>query len=488
MSSPSFDVMTAAEIARQVNGKRISPTEVLEGAIARIEARNPVVNAFVYTAFDEARAAAKALEARLARGENLGALAGVPTAMKDLFGMYPGWPNTIGGIPSLKSNLAEVRSVYPKQVEAAGAIMLGITNSPIFGYRGTTDNPLFGATHNPFDLTRNSGGSSGGSAAAVADGLIPIGGANDGGGSIRIPSAWCGVFGFQSSFGRVPGVVRPNAFEWVSPFVYDGAVARTVEDGALAMAALAAYDSADVLSDRERVDWVGATKRSIKGLRIGFSPDLSMFPVDPKIAAVIGEAVGAFREQGAKIVPLKFDLAYSRQELTEAWMLLVGVRMAGALDGMAADGHDIENTPGDLPDVVLDWVKRARAMTMREIQQHQILRTAIFDAFHRAFDQVNLIVTPTVAAMPVKNGARGETVGPNQINGEAVDPFIGWCLTFFTNMTGNPAASIPAGLVDSLPVGMQIIGPTHGDVNVLAASAAFEQARPWLGIYGTIRR
>jgi amidase len=182
--------MTAAEIARQVNGKRISPTEVLEGAIARIEARNPVVNAFVHTAFDEARAAAKALEARLARGENLGVLAGVPTAMKDLFGMYPGWPNTIGGIPSLKNNLAEVRSVYPKQVEAAGAIMLGITNSPIFGYRGTTDNPLFGATHNPFDLTRNSGGSSGGSAAAVADGLIPIGGANDGGGSIRIPSAW----------------------------------------------------------------------------------------------------------------------------------------------------------------------------------------------------------------------------------------------------------------------------------------------------------
>jgi amidase len=187
-------------------------------------------------------------------------------------------------------------------------------------------------------------------------------------------------------------------------------------------------------------------------------------------------------------VPLKFDLAYSRQELTEAWMLLVGVRMAGALDGMAADGHDIENTPGDLPDVVLEWVKRARAMTMREIQQPQILRTAIFDAFHRAFDQVNLIVTPTVAAMPVKHGARGETVGPNQINGEAVDPLIGWCMTFFTNMTGHPAASIPAGLVDGLPVGMQIIGPTHGDVNVLAASAAFERARPWLGIYDTIRR
>src|ERR1700730_5697169 len=180
-SSPSFEVMTAAEIARQVNGKRISPTEVLEGAIARIEARNPVVNAFVYTAFDEARAAAKTLEARLAEGEHLGVLAGVPTAMKDLLGMYPGWPNTIGGIPSLKNNIARVRSVYPKQVEASGAIMLGITNSPIFGFRATADNPLFGATHNPFDLTRNSGGSSRGSAAAVADGLIPIGGATDGG-------------------------------------------------------------------------------------------------------------------------------------------------------------------------------------------------------------------------------------------------------------------------------------------------------------------
>jgi len=404
--------------------------------------------------------------------------------MKDLFGTYPGWPHTVGGIPSLKNNLAKVRSVYPKQVEASGAIMLGTTNSPIFGFRATADNPLFGATHNPFDVTRNSGGSSGGSAAAVADGLIPIGGANDGGGSIRIPSAWCGVFGFQSSFGRVPQVVRPNAFDWVSPFVYEGAVTRTVEDSALAMMALAAYDPADILSDREQIDWIGATKRPIKGLRIGFSPDLSMFPVDPKISAMIEEAVGAFREQGAEVVPLKFNLAYSRQELTEAWLRLVGVRMAGALDGMAAEGHDIENTPGDLPDVLLGWVKQARAMTVREIQQHQILRTAIFDAFHHAFNQVNLIVTPTVAAMPVKNGARGETVGPDQINGEAVEPLVGWGLTFFTNMTG----SIPAGLVDGLPVGLQIIGPAHGDVNVLAASAAFERARPWLSIYGTIRR
>jgi amidase len=169
-------------------------------------------------------------------------------------------------------------------------------------------------------------------------------------------------------------------------------------------------------------------------------------------------------------------------------MILVGVRMAGALDGMAVDGHDVENTPGDLPDIVLDWVKRARAMTVRETPAAPDPAHGHLRSLPSRFRPGQSHRPPTVAAMPVKNGARGETVGPNHINGEAVDPFIGWCMTFFTNMTGKPAASIPADLVDGLQVGMQIIGPTHRDVDVLAASAAFEQVRPWLAIYETIRR
>src|ERR1700736_1063747 len=248
---------SAADLARRIRRRELSPVDVMTATIERIERRNPSLNAFVHVDFEQAMDRARAAEAAARSDAPLGPLHGVPAAMKDLFDFKPGWPATFGGIRALRHQVIDAYCHFAERMEQAGAILVGKTNAPIMGLRGIADNYLFGVTHNPFDLTRNSGGSSGGSAAVVADGLIPIGGAHDGGGSIRIPSAWCGVFGFQSSFGRVPGVVRPNAFEWVSPFVYDGAVARTVEDGALAMTALAAYDSADVLSDRERVDWVG---------------------------------------------------------------------------------------------------------------------------------------------------------------------------------------------------------------------------------------
>lgn len=483
----SLDDLSAARTAVLVRSGELSPTDALEAAIKRIERRNPSLNALVHTGFDDARRVAKKLERRLAAGEDIGILAGVPTVMKDLFGEYPGWPSTIGGIPALKNHRAQRFSLFPQRMQDAGAIVLGATNSPVLGFRGTCDNELFGPTRNPFDVSRNSGGSSGGSTAAVADGMLAVAGANDGGGSIRIPAAWCGVYGFQPSLGTVPEAVRPNGFDNLSPYIYDGPVSRTVEDAALALSALTTYDPSDPLSVVSSLDWMAQLGRSVAGMKIGLAVNLGVFPVDAKVAAAVTRAAGVFERLGAHVTLIDFPLPYSQQELSALWCTLVAPRMLAGINAFASAGVDLRK-PGQLPAAVLEWIDRARGISLAEIHAAQIVRTAVYDAFETSFQSVDLLLSATVGCMPVKNLAGGKTVGPDSIEGEPVDPLIGWALTYLTNFTGHPAASIPVGLVDGLPLGMQIIGRRRGDGDVLAASAAFEREQPWAPIYEVTRQ
>ena len=218
--------MSATEMAMRIRRRDFSPVEVVDALIARIESRNPSLNAFVFKGFDDARSAAKEAEKALAGGAALGPLHGVPTAIKDLFDFKPGWPFTFGGIRAMKDCVAQWHCPFAERVERAGAIIMGKTNSPTMGLRGTCDNFLFGPTRNPFDVRKNAGGSSGGSAAAVADGLVPFAEGTDAGGSIRIPAAWCNLVGFKASFGRNPVVMRPNAFGGSMPFMGEGPISR----------------------------------------------------------------------------------------------------------------------------------------------------------------------------------------------------------------------------------------------------------------------
>jgi amidase len=220
---------SAAEIAARVKRRELSPVEIVDACIERIAARNPSLNAFVYLGFDDARARARAAEEAVMAGQALGPLHGVPSAIKDLFDFKPGWTSTFGGIPAFKDMLVDLSCVFAERIERAGAILVGKTNSPVMGFRGTCDNYLFGPTRNPFNVAKNSGGSSGGSASAVADGLVSIAEGTDGGGSIRIPSSWCGVYGFKASFGRIPYVSRPNAFGGDVPYLFEGTITLTVE-------------------------------------------------------------------------------------------------------------------------------------------------------------------------------------------------------------------------------------------------------------------
>lgn len=472
--------VSAVEIARRVRAGDVSPGEVLDSTLAAIGQLNSQLNAFVHVGEEDARRTAETTAGSVASGAAVGALAGVPTAMKDLYNMYPGWPSTFGGIPALRDFIPNFATTYPRRMEAAGATVVGATNSPVMGFRGTCDNELFGPTHNPFDLTRNSGGSSGGSAAAVAAGIVPIAGGTDGGGSLRIPAAWSGVFGYQASWGRIPLVIRPNAFAVVAPFAYEGPITRTVADAALAMNALAGFDSADPFSIQGTVDWSAALDSSIEGKRIGYTRDFGVFAVDSRIAAGVEEALSAFEEQGAILVPLDIDLPFDQAELSALWCRMICNGNVGTINGFESLGFSIRD---QLPAQLQEWMRVAEALPVAAAHADQIMRTTIYDMLEGALADVDLIASPTVGALPVPNANDGNTVGPSEIEGIAVDPLIGWCLTYFTNFSGHPAASLPAGLIEGLPFGLQLIGRRYDDFSLMAASARFEEARPWSWIY-----
>ncbi|BCF86688.1 amidase (plasmid) [Rhodococcus qingshengii] len=482
-TSSELALLSAAEISQAVRTGELSPVETTAATIDRIEQRNPTLNAVTYKGYDDARTRARDLESRIVRGEDIGVLAGVPSLMKDLFGFKPGWPATLGGLSALRNTRADTWSTFPARVEAAGSIVVGQTNSPAFGFRGTTDNSTVGPTRNPFCPDRNPGGSSGGSAAAVADGMVSIAGATDGGGSIRIPSAWSGVVGFQPSAGRVPFVTRPNAFG-TSCFLYEGPITRSVEDSALAMTALSGFDPRDPLSLDDTVDFMGALTRGVRGKRIGYTPDYGIFPVEAQVRDTVATAVRVFEELGAIVEPVDFEIAVSQQELSDMWSRTTALGVHETLASLAADGTDLRSeTPQELPASMMQWVDLVPTLTVDDLIRDQRMRTHVYDRFTDVFATYDYIVAPTLACMPVLNGSDGDTRGPSQINGEAIDPLIGWCMTYFTNFTGNPSASVPAGLSNGLPVGMLVMGRKHDDAGVMAAIAAFEQARPWAHHY-----
>ena len=481
--------VTASDMAARIRRRELSPVEVVDACIARIEERNPSINALVYFGFDDARATARAAERAVLSEGAIGPMHGVPTLLKDLFDFKPGWITTFGGIRALKDFVAHSYCGYAERMEQAGAILIGKTNSSVMGFRGICDNPLFGPSRNPFDVSKNTGGSSGGSAGAVADGLVAVAEGSDGGGSIRIPASWCGVYGYQPSFGRVPRVARPNGFGAVNPFLYEGPITRTVKDAALAMSALGGYHPRDPFSLREEVDYLGAVGRGVAGLRIGYSPNLDVYPVDRRVARVVGLAVRAFEEAGAHVEEVSLGLQRDQRELSDLWCrLMMPVNHAG-LDALKRGGVDVlGDHRDDLPPELLRWIDGTAAMTAADVMRDQQMRTEVFDAIQAVFGTHDLLVSPTLAALAVDNANDGNTLGPTAVEGVAVDPLIGWCMTYMTNFTGHPAASLPAGFADGLPVGMQIIGPRYGDVDVLAASAAFEQLRPWHDSYARCRQ
>jgi len=480
---------SAADLAQLIRDGELAPTELLESVIERIEERNPELNAVVFKGYDDARRAAAHAERALSTLDDIPPLHGVPTLMKDLFDFKPGWPATFGGIPALADQVIDAYCMFAERVEQAGAIIVGKTNSPVMGMRGTCDNPLFGPSRNPFDTSKNTGGSSGGSAAAVADGLVPFAEGTDAGGSIRIPAAWCGVYGFKGSWGRVPAPLRPNAFGGTSPFVAEGPITRTVGDAALVMSVLSGYDSRDPYALTDTPDLMSSLGGDLVGKRIAYSPDFGVYPVDPQVADTVATAVRAFEEAGAVVEEVDIAIPYDHNELADLWCRMIAPINISTIEGLKAGGIDLLGEHrASMPPEYVRRIEAGYRLSVADLGRDQAMRTTVNDAVQSVLDGYDLLVTPTLSTQQVDNTDDGDTMGPSIVNGAEVERLIGWCMTYFLNFTGHPAASIPAGLIeDRLPVGMQIIGGRYDDVGVLRASHVFEQLRPWAPTYELCR-
>ena len=487
--SDELAYVTAAELAMRIRRRELSPVEVVDAFIERIEERNESLNAFVTFDYEEAKRKARESEKTLMSGGEIGPLHGVPTATKDLFDARLGATVTFGGIRCFRDHPSEECGLVAERMEQAGAIILGSTNSPTFGFRGTTDNYLFGPTRNPFNLSKNPGGSSGGSAAAVADGMLPIAQGNDGGGSIRIPASWSNLYGFKASAGRVPMPMRPNAFLAGAVFATEGVMVRTVEDAILGINVLSGYHHGDPLSLDEHVDLAGALHRSIDGWKIAYSPDFGVYPVDERVSSVVAEALDVFRQAGATVeeieIGIERDSLEPEDKVGDSWCRILATFMAGFFEVFKAQGLDLlKDFRDDFPPEFVEWVERGYQVTAVQAFRDQQARTEVYDGIQGVFENYDLLVTPTLACPPVDNTDDGNTMGPTRINGVDINPLIGWCMTYFTNYSGHPSASIPAGLdSEKLPTGLQIIGRRYADADVLAASAAFERIKPWQGHY-----
>ncbi len=473
--------LSGIELGSEVNKGNITPTEVIDYFADRIEKRNKSLNAFVYTKIDDAKKEAKKLEEKLAKKEEVGPLAAVPVGLKDFLPSKKGWTNSHGGVKSLIREDPE-DSMFYKAASAAGAIAIGKTNAPAFAFRGTCDNKLYGPTCNPFDTAYNSGGSSGGSAAAVADGMIPIGEGSDGGGSIRIPSSWCGCYGFKASVGTIPSVCRPDGWMATHPYCFNGAITRTVEDSALMLNYMAVYDPRDPLSlDHGKRDFTQLMKKDVKGSKIAFTLDFDVFTVDSEVAEIVKKAAMRFTEAGAIVEYVNFNFKHSQNDFAELWCRSICIDTAIDMELWKKDDFDlVKDHRDELPEEYIYWNEVALHSSVMDYRYFNELRTEILDAQQDIFDKYDFIVSPVTICPPVLNADDFNTRGPLELNGRKIEPLIGFCETFFENFTGNPAASVPAGLTKSgLPVGMQIIGKKFRDEDVLALSYAFEQIQPW---------
>ena len=465
-----FAFKPAHEIADAVRRRAVSPVETVEAALAAMAATEPRLHAFATPAPEQALADARALEQSLARGGAAGLLAGVPVAIKDL--LFTKGLRTTFGSRLYADFVPDDDDIVVERLKAAGAIVIGKTNVAEFGYSAVGHNPLLPTTCNPWNLAVTPGGSSAGSAAAVAAGVCPLAVGSDGGGSVRLPAAFTGLFGIKASMGRVPvwpgcrDPAWPGASGWES-IEHIGPMARSVADAALMLQVMAGPDARDRWSlPADGTDWRDVARPVDRlGLRIAYCPQWEDVAVDPEVRALVDAAVAVFETLGCSVETLDAPvrgLVAARRAIISLESDITGMRKLAA--GREAE---LSGPVRGLLSTNWQWGQFTDALTERK---------RCVEAMRRFMERYDLLLTPTAPLLPFAI----DREGPGTIAGQPVEDDCWMPAMFPFNLTGQPAASVPAGWsAGGLPAGLQIVGRHLADATVLKAAAAFEQARPW---------
>ena len=454
-----FRTVSVAQVAEDVRSGKTSAREVARAALDRIAELNGTINAFVAVDADAAMDAASAIDARVAAGEDPGPLAGVPIGVKDLEDAA-GYRTTKGSAAFASSPPATSDSILVQRLKAAGCVVVGKTNTPELGFKADTVNEVFGATRNPWNLEHSPGGSSGGAAAALASGMVPLCTGSDGGGSIRIPASCCGFAGFKPSLGRVPsGGSRSPDWAHLST---RGPMARTVSDTVLALDAVVAPDPSDLRSlPMPDSPWRHAVEEPKLPMKIAWSPTLGYATVDAEVRAICDRAIGRLSDLGADIVDVETVFP---EDPAMAWVLMTNAYNARTL--ASYEGTDVWDRVDPSLKSMIEWGKRLTAVELvrAEDRCHE-LNLRLVDLFR----ETRVLLTPTIASLPPRSGR------PGSVNGNESGNWVSFTYPF--NMTRSPAGSVCAGISESgLPVGLQVVGPQHGDLVVLRTMAAIEAA------------
>ena len=456
-TDPAF--WSATDLVHAFARRTLSPVEATRAALDRIDKLNPSLNAFRLVDAEGALAAARVSEARWMKGEPAGLVDGVPTSIKDL-SLTDGWSTLRGSKAVDPAGPWDVDAPYVARLREHGAVFLGKTTTPEYGWKGVTDSPLTGITRNPWDPDKTPGGSSGGAAVAAATGMGALHQGSDGGGSIRMPAGYTGIYGIKPTFGRVP------AFP-LSPFgtvSHIGPMTRTVADAALMLTVMAEPDARDWYAvPYDGTDFSNGLRASVSGWRIAFSPDLGHATVDAEVADLVRRAVGVFTELGATVDEVPVPIDDSHDTFQTHWFAGAANLFTGFSDDQKAviDPGLVQAADAGAQFSLIDYFAAVKA--------REAMGTAM-NLFHETYD---LLLTPT---LPITAFEAGEEVprGSNMKRWTEWTPF-----SYPFNLTQQPAASIPCGrTADDLPVGLQIVGPKGGEDLVLTASAAFESVMP----------
>jgi aspartyl-tRNA(Asn)/glutamyl-tRNA(Gln) amidotransferase subunit A len=453
--------LSALELRARYRHRELSPVEATEAILRRIERFNPRYQAFITVTADVALDQARSAERAYAADGEPGLLAGIPISIKDL--------TPTRGIRTTRGSLLyedwipDEDAPYAERVLAAGAVLLGKTNTPEFGWTAETTNRLVGSTNNPWQHGMTAGGSSGGAAAAVAAGMGPLAQGSDGGGSIRIPGSFCGIFGHKPSFGLVPQY-PPSVFGDLSHL---GPMTRTVRDAALLLDATAGGDPRDRHSWSSGTDYLAACGESVSGLRVAWSPDLGFATVHPVVAEATERAARLFEDLGCHVEVASPELDRPDDIWWKLW----------TSGNAAVHMEDFERVRARIDPGRIPLIEEGNALTGPELARQQILRNDYYLGMQRFMRRYDLLLTPTMAVTAFAAGADG----PVDIAGEPMQRGGDWtpfCAPF--NLTGQPAATVPCGFGPTgLPIGLQIVGQWHDDATVLRAAAAFEAIAPW---------